>query len=208
MWCNWPIGLNGLDKMDESSEVDSAELEIRSNCVPPKVGQCDSELEFEVRRAIGASREDLVVSRAAQTAVAFRGGDVLASTLGDIFPAIALVIHLRCASAGSAGAGRAIIMPFHRDAIAFVHGRLRRDRTRRSGRSKQREGSSEGGGGDLGFGGHDEFPCMDESRFLARETNFACFPARRHGTVFLQFLLRRRACGRYAGPRIFPMTKT
>src|SRR5208283_1266785 len=120
---------------------------------------------FEVRRAIGASREDLEgqgVSGAAQTAVAFRGDDGLASPFGDMFPAIALVILLRCASAGSASAGCAIIMPFQSDAIAFVHGWLRWDRTRRSGRGKKRERGCEGSGGDFGFGGHDEIPCTNE----------------------------------------------
>src|SRR5437773_4746924 len=97
-------------------------------------------------------------SRAAQTAVAFRGDDGLASAFGDIFPAIALVIHLRCAGAGSAGAGRTIIMSFQSDAIAFVHGWLRRDRTRRSGRSKKRERGGERGGRYFGFGDHGVVP--------------------------------------------------
>ena len=60
-------------------------------------------------------------------------------TFGDIFPAIGLVNYLRRARAGGAGTGRAIIMPFQRNAIAFVLGWLIRDRSRRGGRSKERE---------------------------------------------------------------------
>src|SRR5262249_62401537 len=81
-----------------------------------------------------------------QGTLAFWIFDRFASSLRHIFPVFALVIHRRCASAGSASAGLAIILSFQSDAIAFVHGWLRRNRTRRSGRSKK-GGRGSGGGG-------------------------------------------------------------
>ena len=62
--------------------------------------------------------------------MAFGCDDSLASAFGDIFPAIGLVIYLRRARAGGAGTGRAIIMPFQRNAIAFVLGWLPPRRTK------------------------------------------------------------------------------
>jgi hypothetical protein len=106
--------------------------------------------------------------------VAFGCDDGIASAFGDIFSFIALVIHLRRAGAGGASAGRAIILPFQRDAIAFVHGRLRWDRTRRGGRSKERECGGECGGRDFGFFDQGSFLIQTRAGYSCWESSFGC----------------------------------
>src|SRR6266851_8095312 len=62
---------------------------------------------------------------------ALRCLDRRASPFGDVLPGVALVVGTRGAGAGGAGAGRAIVVTLHCDAVAFVHGGLRRRRSLR-----------------------------------------------------------------------------
>src|SRR5271165_3483959 len=74
-----------------------------------------------------------------------------ASSFRYVLPGVALVVGTRGASTGGAGASPAVVVAFHGDAVAFIHGGLRRLRP-----GEYRCGNhSEGGGeraGDRGVG--------------------------------------------------------
>src|SRR5882724_4642138 len=77
--------------------------------------------------------------------------DGCASALRHVFPGIALVVGIRGAGTGGAGASRAVVVALHCDAVAFVHGGLRRLRRGECRGSDHGEGGGEGAG-DRGVG--------------------------------------------------------
>src|SRR5712664_1277392 len=86
-----------------------------------------------------------------ERAGALRCLDGRASALRHIFPGIALVVSTRGAGTGGARASRAVVVALHCDAVAFVHGGLRRLRRCECRGSDHGEGGVEGAG-DRGVG--------------------------------------------------------
>src|SRR6266478_4362694 len=82
---------------------------------------------------------------------ALRCLDRRASPFRYVLPGVALVVGTRGASAGGAGAGRAVVVTLHCDAVAFVHGGLRRLRRCECRGSDHSERGGEGAG-DCGVG--------------------------------------------------------
>src|SRR5258705_2865452 len=63
-----------------------------------------------------------------------------------VLPGVSLVVGTRGASTGGAGAGSAVVVTLHCDAVAFVHGGLRRLRRCECRGSDHGEGGGEGAG--------------------------------------------------------------
>src|SRR5258708_25736347 len=100
-----------------------------------------------------------------ERARAVRGLDGRAGAVRHILPGVALVIGTRGAGAGGAGAGRAVIVALQRDAVAFVHGGLRR-----FWRGECRGGDhGEGGGEGAGDGGVGEEVLGTHGKILSGE---------------------------------------